>query len=235
MSIELRAVLYFIFLLYLFLGIAIIADIFMSAIETITSRRRKIRYPDPDSNDKFLIVEVPMWNATVANLTLMALGSSSPEILLSIIEIVGNRFEAGELGPGTSKTPVHLRKQKEKREECSSRWISCVQFANDLRAMYHCDRDGQNAKNQFVQCFHGNEEAFLFLFLSIELRLGHVLLRLFRLHLAVHRPLGDLQRRGRPVGSRGYIFVISISCHLGFSGRMSLVDLLSAPDALRCS
>ncbi len=104
MSIELRAVLYFIFLLYLFLGIAIIADIFMSSIETITSRTRKIRYPDPGEKDKYLTVEVRLWNDTVANLTLMALGSSSPEILLSIIEIIGNRFEAGELGPGTSKT-----------------------------------------------------------------------------------------------------------------------------------
>ncbi|CAF4621678.1 unnamed protein product [Rotaria sp. Silwood1] len=101
MSIQLRAVLYFIFLLYLFLGIAIIADIFMSSIETITSRRRKIRYPDPAEHDKYLTVEVRIWNDTVANLTLMALGSSSPEILLSIIEIIGNRFEAGELGPGT--------------------------------------------------------------------------------------------------------------------------------------
>jgi solute carrier family 8 (sodium/calcium exchanger) len=103
MSIRLRAVLYFIFLLYLFLGIAIIADIFMSAIETITSRRRKIRYPSPGEKDKYLTVEVRLWNDTVANLTLMALGSSSPEILLSLIEIIGNRFEAGELGPGTSK------------------------------------------------------------------------------------------------------------------------------------
>ncbi|CAF1391753.1 unnamed protein product, partial [Adineta steineri] len=101
MPIKLRAVLYFIFLLYLFLGIAIIADIFMSSIETITSKRRKIRYPDPGEKDKYLTVEVRTWNDTVANLTLMALGSSSPEILLSIIEIVGNRFEAGELGPGT--------------------------------------------------------------------------------------------------------------------------------------
>jgi solute carrier family 8 (sodium/calcium exchanger) len=75
----------------------------MSSIETITSRKRKIQYPDPDGKDKYLTVEVPIWNDTVANLTLMALGSSSPEILLSIIEIVGNRFESGELGPGTSK------------------------------------------------------------------------------------------------------------------------------------
>ncbi len=42
-----------------------------------------------------------MWNGTVANLTLMALGSSAPEILLSVIEIVFNDFQAGELGPGT--------------------------------------------------------------------------------------------------------------------------------------
>jgi hypothetical protein len=113
MSIRLRAVLYFIFLLYLFLGIAIIADIFMSSIETITSKRTKIRYPDPGEPDKYITVEVRTWNDTVANLTLMALGSSSPEILLSIIEIVGNRFEAGELGPGTSKKSfVHLLKEQ---------------------------------------------------------------------------------------------------------------------------
>ena len=31
----------------------------------------------------------------------MALGSSSPEILLAVIEVVGNNFLAGDLGPGT--------------------------------------------------------------------------------------------------------------------------------------
>ena len=44
---------------------------------------------------------VYIWNATIANLTLMALGSSAPEILLSIIEIVSSGFYAGELGPST--------------------------------------------------------------------------------------------------------------------------------------
>ncbi|KAI8797521.1 sodium/calcium exchanger 1, partial [Biomphalaria glabrata] len=42
-----------------------------------------------------------VWNDTVANLSLMALGTSAPEILLSVIEIVGNNMESGELGPGT--------------------------------------------------------------------------------------------------------------------------------------
>ena len=37
----------------------------------------------------------------MANLTLMALGSSAPEILLSVIEIMGNNFHAKELGAGT--------------------------------------------------------------------------------------------------------------------------------------
>jgi solute carrier family 8 (sodium/calcium exchanger) len=101
MPIQIRAVLYFIFLLYLFLGMAIITDIFMSAIETITSKKQKIRYPVPGEKDKYLTIEVRTWSDNVAHLTLMALGSW--KILLPITEIVGNRFEAGELGPGTSK------------------------------------------------------------------------------------------------------------------------------------
>ena len=47
-------------------------------------------------------IDVPIWNATVANLTLMALGSSAPEILLSVIETLKNINEQpGELGPST--------------------------------------------------------------------------------------------------------------------------------------
>jgi len=42
-----------------------------------------------------------VWNDTVANLTLMALGSSAPEILLSVIELLGNEFYSGALGPST--------------------------------------------------------------------------------------------------------------------------------------
>jgi solute carrier family 8 (sodium/calcium exchanger) len=42
-----------------------------------------------------------VWNGTVANLTLMALGSSAPEILLSIIELIGGDFYSGPLGAST--------------------------------------------------------------------------------------------------------------------------------------
>jgi len=53
------------------------------------------------SNGETMVVNVRIWNETVSNLTLMALGSSAPEIMLSIIEVVGNNFNAGDLGPGT--------------------------------------------------------------------------------------------------------------------------------------
>jgi solute carrier family 8 (sodium/calcium exchanger) len=45
---------------------------------------------------------VPIWNETVANLTLMALGSSAPEILLSVIQTVQDLYaEPPVLGAST--------------------------------------------------------------------------------------------------------------------------------------
>ena len=48
------------------------------------------------------VVKVKVWNPTIANLTLMALGSSAPEILLTVIETVTTLGgKPGELGPST--------------------------------------------------------------------------------------------------------------------------------------
>ena len=92
---------YFIFLMYLFFGIAIIADIFMEAIEVITSTTKRVEIFDKTGKNKYF-VELPVWNETVANLTLMALGSSAPEILLAVIETLQTLGEeAGDLGPST--------------------------------------------------------------------------------------------------------------------------------------
>jgi solute carrier family 8 (sodium/calcium exchanger) len=71
----------------------------MASIEVITSQKREIRKKNPDGTVS--ITTVSIWNETVSNLTLMALGSSAPEILLSIIEVVGKNFQSGDLGPGT--------------------------------------------------------------------------------------------------------------------------------------
>jgi solute carrier family 8 (sodium/calcium exchanger) len=94
-----RAIVYLLALIYLFIGVAIISDRFMASIEVITSQKRVIQKKNPDGT--ISITTVAIWNETVSNLTLMALGSSAPEILLSIIEVVGKNFESGDLGPGT--------------------------------------------------------------------------------------------------------------------------------------
>lgn len=94
-----RATVYMVVLIYLFLGVSIVADRFMAAIEVITSKEKEVVIKKHDGTKQ--IVNVRIWNETVSNLTLMALGSSAPEILLSIIEVCGNEFNAGELGPGT--------------------------------------------------------------------------------------------------------------------------------------
>lgn len=94
-----RGLVYFLSMVYLFIGVSIISDRFMAAIEVITSQEREVTIKKPGGERHIIVVR--MWNETVANLTLMALGSSAPEILLSVIEIYAKNFQAGELGPGT--------------------------------------------------------------------------------------------------------------------------------------
>ena len=66
---------------------------------TIRSQLQVIKPPPPPQT----------WNPTVANLTLMALGSSAPEILLSCIELVRNDFFAGALGASRLHVLVGVR------------------------------------------------------------------------------------------------------------------------------
>lgn len=95
-----RAIVYMAAMIYMFLGVSIVADRFMAAIEVITSKEKDVVVKRPDGGTQ--IVSVRIWNETVSNLTLMALGSSAPEILLSVIEVCFmNNFQAGELGPST--------------------------------------------------------------------------------------------------------------------------------------
>ncbi|XP_064879184.1 sodium/calcium exchanger 1-like [Oncorhynchus nerka] len=94
-----RATVYFVALVYMFLGVSIIADRFMASIEVITSQEKEITIKRP--NGETTTTTVRIWNETVSNLTLMALGSSAPEILLSVIEVCGHGFDAGTLGPST--------------------------------------------------------------------------------------------------------------------------------------
>lgn len=56
-----------------------------SSVQVITSQEKEITIKRP--NGETTTATVRIWNETVSNLTLMALGSSAPEILLSVIEV----------------------------------------------------------------------------------------------------------------------------------------------------
>lgn len=57
---------------------------------------------DPDYNDELIPKKVAVWNPTLANLTLMALGSSAPEIILNCFETITTLGATpGELGAST--------------------------------------------------------------------------------------------------------------------------------------
>jgi len=94
-----RSLFYFFVLLWSFQGVGIICDEFMAAIEKITSSKRSKWITNPAGQK--VEVRVTVWNETLANLSLMALGSSAPEILLSTVELCSNRFFSGSLGPQT--------------------------------------------------------------------------------------------------------------------------------------
>lgn len=98
MSDAALGVCYLLLLFWLFIGISILADIFMEAIEVITSKSELVQIPDSDGN--MIAIEKMFWNPTIANLTLMALGSSAPEIILSVADTMGTLGEIpSELGP----------------------------------------------------------------------------------------------------------------------------------------
>ena len=90
---------WFLILCWIFLGVAMGADVFMTSIEVITSKESVKQVTGPDGSKKKFHTRV--WNATVANLTLMALGSSAPEILLNVMEVLVGGMNSGELGPST--------------------------------------------------------------------------------------------------------------------------------------
>ena len=98
-----QLLLFFIYLLilcYFFIGIALISDVFMESIEVITSQTRTVITEMPDGTK--VVKKSLIWNPTLANLTLMALGSSAPEIILNVYETcITLGSTPGELGAST--------------------------------------------------------------------------------------------------------------------------------------
>jgi Ca2+/Na+ antiporter len=87
----LLGIMWFLFLAWLFVGVMIISDEFVEAVEMICSLTKKVKRTDTNGNT--VMVEEPVWNWAVANITLLATGTSAPEIFLSLIEAMVNLGE----------------------------------------------------------------------------------------------------------------------------------------------
>lgn len=102
LSDGLRAALYFIGLAYCFIGLSAITARFFRSMENVVKHSRKVVYIDPQTNTE-IVKHEKVWNYTIADITLLAFGTSFPQISLATIDAIRNFGDlyAGGLGPGT--------------------------------------------------------------------------------------------------------------------------------------
>lgn len=97
-----RTCLYVLGLVYCFIGLSAITACFFRSMENVVKQTREIVCVDPRTGAKEVTRE-RIWNYTLADISLLAFGTSFPQISLSIIDAfqnLGQRY-AGGLGPGT--------------------------------------------------------------------------------------------------------------------------------------
>ncbi|TYI55244.1 hypothetical protein E1A91_D11G128300v1 [Gossypium mustelinum] len=98
----LRGFLYFLGLAYCFIGLSAITARFFRSMENIVKHSRTVVEVDPHTNTE-IIKQEKVWNYATADITLLAFGTSFPQISLATIDAIRNigNLYAGGLGPGT--------------------------------------------------------------------------------------------------------------------------------------
>lgn len=93
-----RAFLYLLGLAYCFIGLSAITARFFRSMENVVKQTRKVVEIDPQTKS-VLIKEEKVWNYTIADITLLAFGTSFPQISLAIIDAIQNigQLDAGGL------------------------------------------------------------------------------------------------------------------------------------------
>lgn len=84
-----RAFLYFIGLAYCFIGLSAITARFFCSMETVVKQTRKVVERDPNTYLESIRYE-KVWNYTIADITLLAFGTSFPQISLATIDAFRN-------------------------------------------------------------------------------------------------------------------------------------------------
>ncbi|KAJ0791059.1 putative sodium/calcium exchanger membrane region [Helianthus annuus] len=84
-----RTLLYVMLLAYCFIGLSAITARFFRSMEHVVQHARAVTVVDPVSNVKTVKHE-KVWNFTVADISLLAFGTSFPQISLATIDAVRN-------------------------------------------------------------------------------------------------------------------------------------------------
>ncbi|XP_024543906.1 magnesium/proton exchanger 1 isoform X2 [Selaginella moellendorffii] len=96
-----RAFAYCLGLAYCFLGLAVITRVYMRALDSIVRHSRKSVHRDPITGLR-IFSERRIWNPTVADITLLALGTCAPQVSLAVIDACQHIGQtSGKLGAGT--------------------------------------------------------------------------------------------------------------------------------------
>ncbi|EPS70794.1 hypothetical protein M569_03962, partial [Genlisea aurea] len=87
---------------YCFIGLSAITARFFRSMENVVSHSRVVEEIDPVSNTK-IVKREKIWNFAIADISLLAFGTSFPQISLATIDAIRNvgNLYAGGLGPGT--------------------------------------------------------------------------------------------------------------------------------------
>lgn len=92
-----RIFLYFMGLAYCFVGLSAITARFFRSMENVVKHSRKVVEIDPHTNTEIIRYE-KVWNFTIADISLLAFGTSFPQISLATIDAIrniGNLYAGG--------------------------------------------------------------------------------------------------------------------------------------------
>lgn len=84
-----RTFLYLLGLAYCFIGLSAITSKFFHSMENMMRQTKKVEWIDPDSN-LLVVKEEKLWNYTIADISLLAFGTSFPQISLATIDAIRN-------------------------------------------------------------------------------------------------------------------------------------------------
>lgn len=97
LGIGLRAFLYFLALAYCFIGLTAITARFCRSMETVVKHTCAVEEIDPVTNTK-IVKHKKVWNYAIADISLLAFGTSFPQISLATIDAIrniGNLYAGG--------------------------------------------------------------------------------------------------------------------------------------------